>query len=415
MTISSTTNRLVFAGPGNGFAYNKPVFARSGSDLYVLIEQTDGTLLEPTLDGGGTYDFTISGSYDAASFRYPAGVTVTLNTALPSGWTIAIECRPPNTQSSDYTDGGPLPAERLETDLDRLTVMMQTVQGQAGDAVRISPTASGFSNDPIVPAGGRILAFNGAGTAFTLLVPNTSAYITLPLAVAEGGTGATTILGAQQALDLEPGVDVQAYDAALADIAGLTLASGDILYVDGSGDIVNLAKGTDGQVLTLASGLPDWDDAATPASWVYTESALSGTAVDFTSLPSGIKQIRFGFTDLARNSTSNILIQLGDSGGFETSGYVGGFAGVVGATTGISLTSANASSLVLHGILDLVLNDASSFKWAAGGSLGRSDTATTPHSGGYTKALSAELTQLRITCADGTSTLSGRVVMAYLI
>ena len=213
MTISSTTNRLVFAGPGNGFAYNKPVFAQSGSDLYVLIEQADGTLLEPTLGGAGTYDFTISGSYDAASFRYPAGVTVTLNNALPSGWTIAIECRPPNTQSSDYTDGGPLPAERLETDLDRLTVMMQTVQGQAGDAVRISPTASGFSNDPIVPIADRVLAFDSAGTAFALLAPNASAYIALPIGIAEGGTGATTILGAQQALDLEPGVDVQAYDA----------------------------------------------------------------------------------------------------------------------------------------------------------------------------------------------------------
>ena len=43
----------------------------------------------------------------------------------------------------------------------------------------------------------------------------------------------------------------------LKTLAGLSLVNGDILYVTG-GAIARLPKGTDGQVLTLASGLPAW-------------------------------------------------------------------------------------------------------------------------------------------------------------
>lgn len=53
----------------------------------------------------------------------------------------------------------------------------------------------------------------------------------------------------------------QDQDGALDDIAGLTLVSGDILYVDGSSNIVRLPKGTDDQLLSLASGFPAWVDA----------------------------------------------------------------------------------------------------------------------------------------------------------
>lgn len=67
--------------------------------------------------------------------------------------------------------------------------------------------------------------------------------------------------GAQRtSLSLVPGTDVQAYDAALADLAGIAFAAGDILYHDGT-NLKKLAKGTDDQVLTLASGLPTWADA----------------------------------------------------------------------------------------------------------------------------------------------------------
>ncbi len=54
------------------------------------------------------------------------------------------------------------------------------------------------------------------------------------LAISDGGTGATSVSAAQQSLDLEPGVDIQAYDAGLASIAGLTTSANKGIYATGS-------------------------------------------------------------------------------------------------------------------------------------------------------------------------------------
>jgi len=56
--------------------------------------------------------------------------------------------------------------------------------------------------------------------------------ITGTLAVSDGGTGATSVSAAQQALDLEPGVDVQAHGDVLDDLSGLTQASNKGIFFD---------------------------------------------------------------------------------------------------------------------------------------------------------------------------------------
>jgi hypothetical protein len=137
------------------------------------------------------------------------------------------------------------------------------VNNGCADAITVkNSTGTGIA----VPAGKAMLVFNDGTnvvegiTYITALETSTATIGTLTLtnalAVAQGGTGATTAdtaldnLGgttvgkavfkaanaaaAQQAMDTEVGVDVQAYDAGLTDIAGLAVTDGNIIVGDGT-------------------------------------------------------------------------------------------------------------------------------------------------------------------------------------
>lgn len=81
------------------------------------------------------------------------------------------------------------------------------------------------------------------------------------LAVANNLSDVSNKAAARQNLDLEIGVDVQAYDALLNSIAGISVVQGDIIYGTGSDTMTRLAKDTNAQrVLTNggASNNPSW-------------------------------------------------------------------------------------------------------------------------------------------------------------
>lgn len=115
-----------------------------------------------------------------------------------------------------------------------------------------------ITNDPLgTPASQKLTALQMSTYIDGKLVPYKAGGT--DVAVADGGTGASTASAARTNLGLAIGTDVQAYDAQLADIAGITFAQGDILYFNGT-NVVKLAAGTSGHYLKTqgAGANPTW-------------------------------------------------------------------------------------------------------------------------------------------------------------
>ena len=150
------------------------------------------------------------------------------------------------------------------------------------------------------------------------------------------------------------------------------------------------------------------------------QATTSGTSIDFTSVPPWVKKISIQFVGVSTNGTSNPLIQIGDAGGIEDSGYLG--AGLIIAngstptvtnyTAGFGMPS-GASANVIHGTVVLTMESASAFTWVASGSLSISNSTASILTSG-SKSLSAALDRVRITTANGTDAFdAGAINVLY--
>ena len=144
------------------------------------------------------------------------------------------------------------------------------------------------------------------------------------------------------------------------------------------------------------------------------QATTSGTFKDFTGIPSWVKRITVMFSGVSTNSTSNLLLQIGDSGGIENAGYTstaqtdGGGSGVL--TTGFAVVYATAAVTLNSGIIQISLITGTT--WVASGVVGNAGGNVSAMYG--TKALSDVLDRVRITTVNGTDTFdAGTVNILY--
>ena len=145
------------------------------------------------------------------------------------------------------------------------------------------------------------------------------------------------------------------------------------------------------------------------------QASTSGTSIDFTGLPSWVKRITVMFAEVSTNGTSNIQIQLGTTGGFVTTSYLGSSWTTnthnVNNSTGFLIVAVNAAAYIHNGSATISL--AGSDLWVSQSTVSRSDNVGTSLGSG-SRALSGTLTQLRITTVNGTDTFdAGSINIMY--
>ena len=210
----------------------------------------------------------------------------------------------------------------------------------------------------------------------------------------------------------------------LAKLAGGT--DGNIISFDASGDPVAIATGSDGQVLTsTGAGSPPAFEALSAGFTQGTEIATtSGTSITFGSIPAGVDMIVMNFFGVSQGSNSQtIRIQIGDGGGIETSGYLNTAAKIadqaiesatIRNTAGFSVGTVNWDAAnILHGSVWFTLQDAAAFTWCFHGMLNESDDDGI-YLGSGSKALSAELTQIKFSTAAGATFDAGAVNIMFI-
>jgi hypothetical protein len=184
---------------------------------------------------------------------------------------------------------------------------------------------------------------------------------------------------------------------------GATIGSINGILKSSSGAVSQAVAGQDYGQITLA-----------------TAQTASGTSVDFTGIPSWAKRITVMFSGVSTNGTSIIQVQLGDSGGFETSGYTG--SAVIIASGVNPLTTLLSSGFLVYdnsgSAVNTLSGSATLFKvagtsWIINGMFGESFMSTISGVAG-TKSLSDTLTQVRITTVNGTDTFdAGTINISY--
>jgi len=168
--------------------------------------------------------------------------------------------------------------------------------------------------------------------------------------------------------------------------------------------------GTSGQVLTSggSGAAPSW---ATPAGITITSktATTSGTSVLTTGIPSGVKRVVIGTVGISVSGSSHMLIQLGTSGGVQSSGYTGtalrfnnGGTGWSNLSAGFAATQDIANGSHSGNVL-LQLVDVATNTWTCSLMLGNSASTQILYSAGYV-SLSGTLDRINFTTVNGTDT-----------
>jgi len=165
--------------------------------------------------------------------------------------------------------------------------------------------------------------------------------------------------------------------------------------------------------LPVASG---GTGSATGSVYLQTvQATTSGTAKDFTSIPTGVNRITVSYLSISSAATSNYIIQLG-AGGLKTSGYVSNLCHIAPSISESQLTNGFAVGKEvgaggnISGVATCIRHTGNTWIYTASTA---ENADTQNHFGAGSVVLGAALDQIRFTSAGGDTFDAGSVNISW--
>lgn len=301
------------------------------------------------------------------------------------------------------------------TSITGLTTDLTVAQGGTGastftDGAVLLGSGTGAITALNVTAKGSLLVGDGTTDPVALAVGTNDHILTADSSVASGTKWAAVPAGARS---LTGGnIFITESAAASSDIAG----DGQIWVDDAVPNTLMFTNdaGTDYQVANTTDVTTEVN--ATKVIQGTKVASTSGTAINFTGVPAGAKRVTLSMQGVSTNGTSPHRILIGDSGGLETSGYLGAQAlvssGGYSSSTGnisdgmrISQTQAADTG---NGTVVVNLIDASTNTWGMSVISGQTTNQLTLSAS--SKSLSAALDRITYTTVNGSDTFDAGLI-----
>jgi hypothetical protein len=125
MTVSSTTSKVSYTGNGSTTAFAVPFYFLAAADLQVILRSGTTETVQVL-----TTNYTVSGAGNEA------GGTVTMLVAPAAAVTVTIRRNIAATQETDLLPNDRLPAESLETALDKVTMLTQQLGEESARSLK---------------------------------------------------------------------------------------------------------------------------------------------------------------------------------------------------------------------------------------------------------------------------------------
>jgi hypothetical protein len=367
---------------GNFFTLTNPsaiTFIRVNADNTVsTLNAADFRTAIGAGSGGGTVTSITAGSF------------LTGGTITTSG-TIAVDATDANTPSKVVARdaSGNFSAGTITANLTG-NATTATIATSATSATTATNIAGGGAGRVVFNTGAGATSFTAAGTAGEMLQ---SAGTGTPIWVAQSTIAAGTATTA-------------------TNIAGG--AAGRIPYNTGSGATAFVAAGTAGQVLVSnGTSAPTFGSALVSGTLV---TPSGGTALVTNTIPSWVKRVTIIFNNVSSTDNDDLLVQLGTSGGFATSGYVSVGAQAGTATMGKTSTAGyiiaiDSSARGFIGTMTICLISGTTWIASYTGAINGQDRMG---GGGGSVTLAGALTQIQLDWTGaGTFDGSGSVNIIY--